>query len=595
MAADLRLGSCLVKRLLSSALLLGLVAAVVPSVASAETYNATPTPTWIPQGAGGAGGGGQVWAMAVTPTRIYLGGDFTSLRNPATNATFAASNLVAIDRATGNPTSAFVAPVVADASGLDGNGYRLNPAVSSLDVAADGSVYVGGNYTSIDGVARGYVAKISSAGVMDATWNPGVSGPVRDLELSANDADLYMVGQFQTVGGASHVSAAKVSATGVGALDPVFDANMGTVGRASSIKVTPSLVYLGGDFTMVDGQNQLNLASVDATTGDVTTWRPNAGPSDTICNGNGVEFCKVLDLDVDEAGKVYAAIAGNGGGFAAAWDNGVDAYDWRNKADGDIQAVDVYDGIVYFGGHFEASVTDYFPTIVSPRNQFYAANPADGATLPYSLPTTTPATPGVRVIRADESALRIGGTTNLSGGLYSNFLTFAQPNFVIPGPPPTSPPATTTVTVKLKGCPTCKVRLTQKRGSGALWDSKWKTASKGVAVFTVPTSKTVGLTATVDAPWEKKFKKTAEVVMRYKGKAVGAKVSAKAAAKMKKASSCYAGTTAKTLTFTVSVKKAKAGAKVGTRAWVQKTQLFRNPTRKAPKGVLSIKKPTTCT
>ncbi len=570
------------RRLLSNALLLALLTALVPTTVEAETYNATPSPTWIPQGAGGSGGGGQVWAMAVTPTRIYLGGDFSSLRNPATNAVFAASNLVAIDRATGNPTSAWKPSVVAASSGLDGNGYRINPAVSAIAVASNGTVYVGGNFSGIGGRAKSNVAAVSSAGAVINGWTANVNGPVRDLELSGSR--VYLAGQFNSVSSTTRNGAAAVLASN-GSLVTTWDAHLGATGRAQTLKVSGSTVYLGGDFTSINGSAQDNLASVSASTGADTGWRPNAN----MCPAQGGENCKVLDLDV-EAGRVFTAIGGNGGGYAASWSNGIsdDTFDWRHNTDGDVQAVDAYDGVVYFAGHFEARVTTYNPTANYTRNQFYAANPSTGALLTYVLPIVNPATPGARVIRADNSAIRIGGTTNLRGGKYSNFLTFAQPNAYVPGP------GSTKVTVKLKGCKTCKVRLTQKRGSAALWDSKWKKASKGTAVFTVPTAKTIGLTAMVDAPWEKKFKKTAEVVMRYKGKALGAKVSPAAAAKAKKASSCYAGTTAASLTFKVSVKKVKAGAKVSTRAWTQKTQRYRKPTRKAPMGVLSVKKPTTC-
>ncbi|MFZ2502103.1 MAG: hypothetical protein WAW88_05490, partial [Nocardioides sp.] len=77
-------------------------------------------------------------------------------------------------------------------------------------------------------------------------------------------------------------------------------------------------------------------------------------------------------------------------------------------------------------------------------------------------------------------------------------------------------------------------------------------------------------------------------------KKVGQKVSAKVAAAMKKATSCYAGTSARSLKFTVQVKKVKAGAKVGSRAWTIKTQSFRKPIRKARSGMLSVKSVTTC-
>jgi len=156
------------------------------------------------------------------------------------------------------------------------------------------------------------------------------------------------------------------------------------------------------------------------------------------------------------------------------------------------------------------------------------------------------------------------------------------------------PPPTTLVRVKTKGCKRCLVRLTQKRGAAPLWDSGWRKAKRGKTAFSVPRSNTVGLTATIRAPWQKKkSKKVTEVVMRYKGKSVGSKVGAKAAAKAKKASSCWAGTSASSKKFKVMVRHV-VGKKRAARAWVKKTQSFRKPMKKARQGVLAVKKPTVC-
>ncbi len=306
------------------------------------------------------------------------------------------------------------------------------------------------------------------------------------------------------------------------------------------------------------------------------------------------------DLAVDGS-RVFAAIGGEPGGRAVAWalDDLTGTPLWKNDTDGEVQAVTVYDGVAYFGGHFGTRVQEMnlgvtLPTIrqTHGRNQFFAANPATGDVLAYQLPTILPATPGIRVIQADSKALRVGGQTQINGKPYKNFLTFAHPGVSIAGPVAIT--KMTKVTVKTKGCKTCKVRLTENRGSGAAWSSSWVKGTKGATHFTVPTSRTHGLTVQIDAPWEKKQTKTAEVVMRYKGQGVGDKVSATEAQKGKKATSCYAGTSASNLAFTVQVKKSKTGSKVAARAWTVKTQKFDKPLRKSPKGVLSTKTATKC-
>lgn len=582
-----KVGNFFVRRLLASSVLLGLVVALLPAAATAATYNSAAVPTWVPNG--------QVWAMAVTPSRIYLGGDFTSLQNPVTGATFAANNLVAIEKSTGNPSTTWRPSVVGNPAEFDVNGFRTNPPVAALNWNTDGTLYVGGDFNSVSGKTRNFAAAIDKDGQVLDSWAPVVTGG-RVWDFARAGSQLYMVGQFGKVNDVNRSGAALVSAT-TGATDITWDA--GLTGRAQAIALSGGKVFLGGTFTKIHGRDQSFLGSVDATTGADTTWNPASQCTEAAAGAD----CRIRDLAVDST-RLYAAIGGEPGGRAAAWAlasmPAIATPIWKQNADGEVQAVTVYDGVVYFGGHFSTHVTEMDLTQDPPaagenhvRNQFYAVNPATGDVLPYTLPFINPATPGLRVLAADAQGLRIGGQTQIAGKPYKNFLTFAAPGVVIAGPT-VPPPPVTTVTVKTKGCKTCKVRLTQKQGGGALWNSGWKKASKGTTVFSVPTAKTVGLTVSVDAPWEKKFSKTAEVAMRYQGKSVGSKVSAKAAAKAKKASSCYGGTSATALTFNVTVNKAKSGKKVGTRAWASTTQKYRNPTRKAPKGVLSTKTPTTC-
>ena len=175
------------RRLLCFSALLGLLVSLLPSAALAVTYSSTAAPTWIPNG--------QVWAMAVTSTRVYLGGDFTKLTNPVTGESVARRNLAAIDRATGNPSSWRVDVVENPQSGGLSGGYRTNPGVGALMVSGS-TIYVGGDFTSIDGVDRNFAAAVSTSGSV-LPFNPNPDGRVWDFV--EDGSNLIMAGNFNKV------------------------------------------------------------------------------------------------------------------------------------------------------------------------------------------------------------------------------------------------------------------------------------------------------------------------------------------------------------------------------------------------------------
>ncbi len=564
-----------VRRFFTWSVLLGLLVGLMPPAAWALTYSSTAAPTWIPNG--------QVWAITVTPTRVYLGGDFSSLKNPVTGASVTRNHLAAIDRATGNPTS--WAPNVIDNPAIpDPNGQRRNPAIAAILVNGN-TVYVGGDFTAIGATDRNFAAAISASTGAVTSWNPLVEGGLV-WDFSLDGSDLYMVGQFGKVGGNDSTGAARVDAS-TAAHEPGWDVQM--VGQAQAIAKSGNTIYLGGTFTELKGQARNYLASVNDNNGDPTGWTPPTQCPDIAT------ICRVRDLAVDGS-HVYAAIGGEPGGRAGAWlaSGANDEPEWKHEADGEVQAVTVYDGVVYFGGHFKERITELTPAgdpgTRSPRNQFYAADPDTGVVLPYTIPAVEPARPGIRVIQADATAIRIGGTTPILNKPYKNFLTFAAPGVTIPGPVAT----TTRLVVKTKGCKTCKVRVYEDRGSDTPWKSKWKKAKKSKTVFSVPTHKTVGLTVQIKAPWERRMKKTTEVVMRYSGRNAGQKIGPIKAAKYKKATSCWAGTVADSAKLVVATKRVALGGKIGTRAWTKTTKIYLSPMRKSKKGVLMVKKVTAC-
>ncbi len=137
---------------------------------------------------------GAVYALEASPdgSRLFVGGDFTSVGGTSTGA------LVALDPATG--------AIDASWSGRVG-GYQL---VRDFDIDA-GQLYVGGGFTSISSAAGGNradrIARFDLAtGVQDASWRPVLAGgSVWGLDVSPSAGRVYVAGTINTSNGATVV------------------------------------------------------------------------------------------------------------------------------------------------------------------------------------------------------------------------------------------------------------------------------------------------------------------------------------------------------------------------------------------------------
>ncbi|HEX6130713.1 MAG TPA: hypothetical protein VF044_03230, partial [Actinomycetota bacterium] len=130
---------------------------------------------------------------------------------------------------------------------------------------------------------------------VDAATGRIVRPLLADVDGSVNVAapdgagGYYVVGGFDRVGTAARNGFARILADG--SVDATFvppegPPNVTTVMRSGSV------VYVGGQFTEVDGEPRANLAAFDAGTGELLDWNP------------GMTGAIVYDLDV-EGGTVY--------------------------------------------------------------------------------------------------------------------------------------------------------------------------------------------------------------------------------------------------------------------------------------------------
>lgn len=340
------------KSIVTTIALLGLAAPlamadpVQPVVVSAVPTAKTP---WILDGT--------VNAVLEVGSVTLAGGTFTQVSAP--NGTAATANkLVAFD-ATGTPLPGFDA-------GLDGDVYALAPGPS------DGTVYVGGQFTTAGGIVSRRVALLdaSTGRAIAGFKSAGFDGVVRDLERAGSR--LVVGGTFATAGGVAHSGLATLNAT-TGALDPYLTVqltehhnNSGTGAQAPigafALDVSPDATKLAvvGNFRKANGADRVQAVLVNlGATATVADWATDAFVP--LCSYRSFDTY-VRDVAFNPDGRFFVIVT-TGGGYAGTycdsatrWDVGATgtglAPTWSDVTGGDtLLSVAASGTAVYVGGH----------------------------------------------------------------------------------------------------------------------------------------------------------------------------------------------------------------------------------------------------
>jgi hypothetical protein len=308
--------------------LLATMLAPTPAQSISASLSAVDSPAWQTNAS--------VQGIAVAAGNAYVGGRFTSVRPPGsplgTNEVGQAY-LAAFDAGTGALVATFN-PV-------------LNGQVYAVAASADGSrIFVGGDFTQVNGVTRNRIAAFDTAtGALVTTWKPSVSYRVKTIAVSGTT--VYFGGSFGLVNGVERLRLAAVT-TATGALLPWAPAVNGDV-YAVDVSDDGSKAYAGGQFSMVNGTSQNTVSSLDPVTGAVLPFpAASAVPAPT-----GTCTTRVKTIDTS-GGTVYFGNGGDGGGcFDGTWaaDVASGALIWKNQCLGATEAVKVVNGWLYKGSH----------------------------------------------------------------------------------------------------------------------------------------------------------------------------------------------------------------------------------------------------
>ncbi|HEY0450359.1 PKD domain-containing protein [Actinophytocola sp.] len=314
----------------------------VPSAADPMTVSADGLPTVQINGVG--------WAQAVVGNTVYVGGVFSTAR-PAGAAAGTQetprSNMLAYDIRTGELITSFD-PVV-------------NGQILAVTASPDGSrLYIGGDFTDVDGQTRNRVAAIDTAsGELVAGWAPFVNSQVR--AIAATNDTVYLGGSISAVGGVSRSRLAAVTASNAGLLPWAPVPGVGpTSGNRDGSTVTSdqvlgmvltsggTQVVVSGRFDSLNGVKATGVGALDAVTGVTRPYEINQ-----LITNQGINAA-VYSLSTDGTVVVGTGYDFSGpgnleGSFTVVADTGrVLAI---NDCHGDHYGSFVTGGVVYIAGH----------------------------------------------------------------------------------------------------------------------------------------------------------------------------------------------------------------------------------------------------
>jgi|GEM_PF-985629 len=311
--------------------------------------------------------GSTVNTIGIYGSMVFVGGNFNSCGGQNRNS------IAAIDATTGNvktwnPNIYF-----------EGGGGNIN----SMAISADGqTIYVGGYFNKVGALDRNNIAAINVTDGAATSWDPNASDVVNAITVSGTT--IYVGGQFYnggtpgiTIGGEDRNYIAAINATDGKATSWNPNAN----GNVFVLAISGSTIYAGGDFNdggspgtqTIGGEDRNYIAAIDLTTGNATSWNPNANGNvkalaisgTTIYVGGGFN-------DGDTPGGI--TIGGQVRNNIAAIDLSTgNATSWNPNANGPVYTLAIAGTTIYVGGGFSDDGDDQILTIGDENRNYIAA------------------------------------------------------------------------------------------------------------------------------------------------------------------------------------------------------------------------------
>jgi len=363
---------------------------------------------------------GAVKSITSIGDTVVVGGTFTKIRQAGSKKTINRKYLFAYDQRTGKLKTNFVPH-------LDGPVYSVAPAPNN-------TVYAGGSFKHVNsaktrGLTRLYLASGKRVGHFIGTTIG--NGNVNSIAAGKNY--LYVGGSFTSVKGVKRGGLARVSKY-YGVVDKKFDLSIseprkGTA-RVNHLAISPKndRLVIDGNFLKVNGHRRPQAAVIYTTTSHpgLSSWSTDSFAPQ--CTSSFWTYTNGIDFS---PGGKYFAIVTTGGPHSGSlcdsvslwgtYDAGGSKPKWVNYTGGDsLYSVSVTGAAVYVGGHQRwmnnpKGHDSAGPGAVS-RPGIAAVSPSTGKALSWN-PTRTRGH-GAEALHATSRGLLVGSDTTELGHEY---------------------------------------------------------------------------------------------------------------------------------------------------------------------------------
>ncbi|MFC7535052.1 delta-60 repeat domain-containing protein [Actinoplanes sp. GCM10030250] len=364
---------------------------------------------------------GTVWALALVGDTVVVAGAFTKVADSSRRQTLARKNIFAFGLRDG--------AIRTFAPQVDG-------AIYSLAAGPDHSVYVGGAFKSVNGVAQRSLTRLSvSSGERVGSFRASANwGDIRALAVRGER--LYAGGTFSAINGVQRVGLARLNAN-TGAVDQGFDPRLAGPGlkrtRVEHFDVSPDgrkLVAVGA-FLRSGGSDrtQIALFDVGGPGAALTNWYTDAYKP--MCMNGFDTYLRQVKFSPD-ASYIVVAATGRASSAQKLCDSaarfetrGIGRHNptWVQRTGGDsLYAVAITGPAVYLGGHQRWFDNPYGTDGNGPgpgavaRPGIGAVSPSTGKALPWN-PTRSRGV-GVRAFLTVPEGLLVGSDTDQLGREY---------------------------------------------------------------------------------------------------------------------------------------------------------------------------------
>jgi uncharacterized delta-60 repeat protein len=225
------------------------------------------------------------------PANPGFNGDVLSVANQANGQILAAGAFTSVNGGAIGHIARLNTDASVDAAFLY-NSAGANAAINQVVIQTDGSIVIGGAFTTFNGVDRYHIARLLGDGSIDSSFSPGSGADANVFALAetfppgGTNRSLLVGGNFTHMNGASVSGLARLNNDGT--IDPAFAPLFNSGSTIYALAVYPTnaphagQILIGGDFSAVNGVSRNGVARLNPDGSLDLTFNPGQGATNAV-------------------------------------------------------------------------------------------------------------------------------------------------------------------------------------------------------------------------------------------------------------------------------------------------------------------------